>query len=146
MSELTFEQIKALPKGTGNLFAKTRRWPPEDPRSTFDTDYVNVRMEGPTFEVSALVEQPGYYSGLIFTLPTDIQSGTYQLGSSGIPVRYYVSAGSNEQFHAVSGEIQLTSFLPFVRFQASEFRFVAEREGTGELVEVFLGKFDISSV
>jgi hypothetical protein len=111
MPELTLEQIKALPKGAGHLFAKTRRFPPEDPRSTFDAWQVGVYSDDPeTYSVHAVVQEPGYYSGITFEIKAGTANGTYPLGPSGIAVRYYVDAGEGIEFYyAIRGEIKLTT-------------------------------------
>lgn len=141
------EQIKALPKGAGHLFAKTRRFPPEDPRSTFDAWQVGVYSDDPeTYSVHAVVQEPGYYSGITFEIKAGTANGTYPLGPSGIAVRYYVDAGEGIEFYyAIRGEIKLTTNFATATFEASEFRFVAESEGLGKQVEVYLGNFKISA-
>ncbi|MEZ1315915.1 hypothetical protein QIW53_07820 [Pseudomonas fluorescens] len=150
MPELKFEQIKALPKGSGHLFAKTRRWDPSDPRSTFDTAEVGAYSEDlEAYQAFAIVDQPPYHSSIVFEIAAGTQSGVHSLGPGSIEVRYHVRADADaevEYYRAVSGEINLTTYFPSARFDASDFRFVARRESTGELVEVYLGNFKISPI
>ncbi|MHC8340547.1 hypothetical protein [Pseudomonas sp. HLT2-19-2] len=147
MKELTLKEIKALPKGTGNLFAKTKRWETSDPRSTIDTQDVRVSDNGDgTFDVIAVVEEGHYFTSVIFEIPKSTASGEHDLGPKGIGVRYFVAVGDDEEnYRAISGKINLVVDSAGTKFEASEFRFIARIGSSGNTAEVHLGRFSISS-
>ncbi|MGX0888565.1 hypothetical protein AB7M22_000573 [Pseudomonas sp. ADAK2 TE3594] len=145
MNKLEREEIKALKKATGSLFAKTTRWETSNPRNTINTQEVFFRDIMPDYyDVGGRVNEDNYFTSVIFEIPKNIQSGEHNVGQGGIGARYNVVVGEEQELYgAVSGKIKLTVNSEGTHFEAEDFHFVARIGSAGKTAELFLGKFNI---
>lgn len=147
MKGLTVAEIKALPAGSGNLFATTDRWPISDDRSTIDTADVGIiNIDAGIVSVFGRVEKSVYFTSFSLDIPEGTKSGTHSLGPLGIKGAYYVDdAGSEELYRIESGTLTLTSDATPTRCVASHFECTVRMGSAGKTHRITAGNFDIAS-
>ncbi|WP_213937328.1 hypothetical protein [Pseudomonas sp. dw_612] len=134
MKKLSFKEIKALPKGQGEMTAVTTRKPDD----RFSTDHVAVRESEKEFRLSGWSGDETAFTGIDFYLPKDLQDGEHSIGPEGVVRAYFSEDWQSEGLAAQSGRISLVIDRVENRFIASDFHFrVAGSPG----FEVHLGKF-----
>ncbi|MHC8335304.1 hypothetical protein [Pseudomonas sp. LB3P25] len=142
MKELSIEDIKALPKATGEFSAVVTSRPDEGFVTT-DVIFRESMVDKDYYRVGGRIETPDRFTTVIFDIPKNVQDGKHSVGLGHIVQAIYADDRDfdGQAVWAKSGEITLTFDRTNNTIDASDF--YVRTAGTPG-VEVYLGKFKIT--
>ncbi|WP_157222957.1 hypothetical protein [Pseudomonas sp. GM25] len=147
MENLTFEEIKALPRAEGDFSFETSRFRNRDSHANFTANelYLQVLGNG-QLRVIGHSEIPQWSSALLLYFPAGTEAGVHEIGPRKVEGVYTVQEfGVGERYTLISGSIDLDNNPTAKNCKSSHFEAIAQLEGGTRRLALSFGRFEVNA-